>query len=175
MAALAPKSEQPVLPVAEILDRLRELYDAKNETELARILEVPQSTLSSWKQRGSIPFEVLLARSAQLGVSLDWLIFGRGESDRKVGQIDREVLALAVEISLPDGVVDQEFLPFIVDNIHHYYVVLANVAEALRTAGMVDETTAWQKVTETARRFREIISVEYYENKLQRPENLPRP
>lgn len=62
--------------VDEILARLRFCLGAKNDTELAEILEIPYKTLDGWKTRGAIP-ESRIQNIVNLGnISRDWLLNG---------------------------------------------------------------------------------------------------
>ena len=62
--------------VDEILARLRFCLGAKNDTELAEILEIPYKTLYGWKTRCAIP-ESRIQNIVNLGnINRDWLLNG---------------------------------------------------------------------------------------------------
>lgn len=60
----------------EILTRMRKVYDFNSNRELAEYLAVKETTVSNWKARKSIPFEILLRVSSENNISLDWLVYG---------------------------------------------------------------------------------------------------
>jgi hypothetical protein len=134
------------VPVDEILGRLRRLYKADSEVELAKILQVPQSTLSSWKQRGSIPFNLLLAQAAIQSVTLDWLIFGEGAENRPFrGALDKDVLAICVKkvLARPDVRNDA------VETIDRYYPLLYALVDSLLKSGALQRADALRVAEDT--------------------------
>lgn len=67
------------LDSAAIVVRMRQAVGAKNDGELSAALGLNgASTPSNWRQRNSPPFAFCANIAAALGVSLDWLVFGRG-------------------------------------------------------------------------------------------------
>lgn len=82
-----------------VIDRMKEACGAATDHDLASFLGVPRATVASWKRRGSIPQDYVLAFAAKCGVSLDWII--RGEGNAKKGfvlpDIDHAILAVAIE------------------------------------------------------------------------------
>ncbi|WP_199098977.1 helix-turn-helix domain-containing protein [Dyella sp. ASV21] len=70
--------ESRLINASEIIQRMREVFGAKNDTALAAELNVTTSTPSNWRQRNSAPIAVCATIAATHGVSLDWLVFGEG-------------------------------------------------------------------------------------------------
>jgi transcriptional regulator with XRE-family HTH domain len=70
-------SQQRAARLREALRRrgVKKLY------ALALDLEVDQSTISRWTKDGGMSLDHAAALCSLLGVSLDWLIFGRGGMD----------------------------------------------------------------------------------------------
>lgn len=64
--------------VTAVLDRLKEHFGVTKDAELARELGTSPQTLSSWRQRNSIPYAMCVDLSMEQGVSLDWLLYGEG-------------------------------------------------------------------------------------------------
>lgn len=64
------------LQIDEVLHRLRLATQSENDAQLARALDIPQTTVSSWKKRGVIPYEACVRVAGERGISLDVLIFG---------------------------------------------------------------------------------------------------
>lgn len=64
------------LEIDEILIRLKEALKIGSDAELSRFLEVSKSTLSNWKKRGSIDYDLLFSKCEHL--SKDWLLTGQG-------------------------------------------------------------------------------------------------
>lgn len=65
-----------LLPVPEILERMRLLMECENDAQLARALEIPQTTISSWKRKDIVPYEACVKIAEIKGVSTDIMFFG---------------------------------------------------------------------------------------------------
>ncbi|HDD8964478.1 TPA: helix-turn-helix domain-containing protein [Escherichia coli] len=63
--------------VNAVLSRLMSLFQAENDSELARALNVNRQTLASWRKRDSVPYAICIKIAEEKGVSLDWLLTGR--------------------------------------------------------------------------------------------------
>lgn len=70
---------EPLMDVNDIIQRMRQVYGAKNDSALANELNLAVSAPSNWRQRNSPPFGICAEIAAKKGVSLDWLIFGIGD------------------------------------------------------------------------------------------------
>ncbi len=44
--------------VGHVLKRFKEVFSAKTDSDLARAMEIPKSTVSNWRQRNSVPYSV---------------------------------------------------------------------------------------------------------------------
>ncbi|EPU0028057.1 helix-turn-helix domain-containing protein [Escherichia coli] len=63
--------------VNAVLSRLMSLFQAENDSELARALNVNRQTLASWRKRDSVPYAICINIAEEKRVSLDWLLTGR--------------------------------------------------------------------------------------------------
>lgn len=70
---------------SDVVDRLRGIYGVTSDTELGRHLRTGTSTVSNWRQRNSVPFTQCVTAALERGVSLDWLVLGRGPRMYVVG------------------------------------------------------------------------------------------
>ena len=61
------------------IDRAKAATACNSDSELARWLGVATSVIPGYKKRGYLPLEQSVKISEQTGVSLDWLILGKGE------------------------------------------------------------------------------------------------
>lgn len=68
----------PNVTAEDIVARMREVIGAKNDAALAQALGLGVNAPSNWRQRNSPPYSFCAALAQATGVSLDWLIFGRG-------------------------------------------------------------------------------------------------
>jgi hypothetical protein len=68
-----------LMDVEDIIQRMRQVYGAKNDSALAAELNLAVSAASNWRNRNSPPIAICVDIAAKKGVSLDWLIFGIGE------------------------------------------------------------------------------------------------
>ncbi len=64
-----------------ILNNIKAHYKFNTETEFAKFLGIPKSTLSSWRTRNSFDYELLYSKCDQ--IDGNWLITGSGKMLRK--------------------------------------------------------------------------------------------
>lgn len=64
-----------------VINRLKTVFSVKTDTALAKSLGVPKTTLSSWKQRNSVPYLICVQVAERRGINLDWLLTGKDSSD----------------------------------------------------------------------------------------------
>ncbi|TAN40765.1 MAG: hypothetical protein EPN22_16840 [Nitrospirae bacterium] len=67
--------------IAEILDTIKELKGLKTDMALAEMLNIERGTVSNWKQRGTIPFDLIVSFCEQEGLSLDKLLLGKTKEE----------------------------------------------------------------------------------------------
>lgn len=63
----------------DIIQRMRQVYAVKHDTELALALGLSKAAPSNWRQRNSPPYDLCVDIAKKVGISLDWLIFGVGD------------------------------------------------------------------------------------------------
>lgn len=61
-----------------VIARLKTVFSVTSDSSLCEQLGVSPQTLSSWKSRNKIPYANCVEISKARGVSLDWLLTGRG-------------------------------------------------------------------------------------------------
>lgn len=76
----------------DVLRRVAELSGARNDSALARALGVSRQTLSSWRQRGNVPFEAAARFALEHDAPLDYLLLGRGSSWTLTGAVIPQLL-----------------------------------------------------------------------------------
>ena len=101
---------------SDILDRLKQTLNITTDVELANTLGIKKTTLSNWKARNSIDYNLVF--SICEFINIDWLVFGRGENTlsdyNKVetvsnSQLLERVIAQAEEIGkLKTQIIDLE-------------------------------------------------------------------
>lgn len=80
--SIASQENNSEKPNAEFVDRLVSVVNAKNRSDLARILKVEKTSVFGWDQ-GSFPrWEILNRVRQEFGINLDWLIYGEGPKFR---------------------------------------------------------------------------------------------
>jgi hypothetical protein len=62
-----------------VLSRMKKVFGAERDADLARALKISPQTLSSWRQRAAIPYALCVECAKTQGASLDWLLYGEGE------------------------------------------------------------------------------------------------
>lgn len=61
-----------------ILDRIKEVTGVSTDAGLHRELETSSSAIPTWRKRGTVPYATFVAFARKQGLSLDWLLDGRG-------------------------------------------------------------------------------------------------
>ncbi len=89
-------SREKLQNVKEVIDRLKMALKVKTDTELAKHLGVNQSTISVWKTRKSINWDLIITKCKD--INIDWLLTGEGEMFRKKQDTVEFVPAVAVPI-----------------------------------------------------------------------------
>ncbi len=64
---------------AYVIEKMKWAGRLKNDSAVARVLEVTPQALSNYKKRGEMPSDLVLAFSERFGITLDWLLTGSGE------------------------------------------------------------------------------------------------
>lgn len=87
-----------------LVERLKAYFQVDTDYALAEKLGVKANTISTWKNRDTIDYPLILAKCDN--VNLNWLLSGEGEMLRydllKVGEIDQDLLTVRKE-ELPPG------------------------------------------------------------------------
>lgn len=65
--------------VKEILGRIYYYNGFEKDLDFCEKYNVNNNTLSGWKKRGNIPQDIIMQISKEEGLSLDWLLLGKGE------------------------------------------------------------------------------------------------
>ena len=69
------------------IDRAKIAIGAKSDSDLARWLGFATSVISGYRRRGTVPLEQCIKVAEQTGVSLDWLILGKGNQQAQPSSI----------------------------------------------------------------------------------------
>ena len=72
-------SIEKALDVGLIIERVKKCLNVKTNIELSTRLNIKQNTISAWKKRGNIDFPKIITICETTGVSMDWLLYGKGE------------------------------------------------------------------------------------------------
>jgi hypothetical protein len=70
--------EEKKVLVQSIVDRMKEVVGVKKDVELAEAIGASRSQPAVWKIRERVPLAECVAMAKKHGVSLDWLVLGRG-------------------------------------------------------------------------------------------------
>lgn len=63
-----------------ILERLKTVFQVDSDVALAQILGVKQPTISSWRKRNTIDYELIFTKCNN--INYDWLLTGEGKMKR---------------------------------------------------------------------------------------------
>lgn len=64
---------------SEVIERMRWVGKHKNNSAVARVLGITPQALSNYKKKDKMPVSIVLKYAKLYGLSLDWLITGKGE------------------------------------------------------------------------------------------------
>lgn len=67
----------------EVIDRMKWAGRLKNDSAVARALDITPQALSNYKKRGEMPSNLIIEFSEKFGISIDWLVTGAGEVYRR--------------------------------------------------------------------------------------------
>lgn len=62
-----------------VLSRIADAFQAEDINVLGLMIGVPPKTVATWKYRGTVPYEQVEKIARNRGISLDWLMLGRGK------------------------------------------------------------------------------------------------
>lgn len=80
--------------VKSIIARAKIALGVNTDTELARRLNLSQSTVSTWKMRGNLDLVAIIAECDE-SISIDWLVYGKGEMDAgEGGDITQRIITM---------------------------------------------------------------------------------
>lgn len=63
--------------ISEIIERLKTFFCVQQNNDLAVLLGINQSTISTWKSRNTIDWDLIIAKCEK--INLNWLVTGKGE------------------------------------------------------------------------------------------------
>ncbi|TVR29679.1 MAG: hypothetical protein EA390_09385 [Balneolaceae bacterium] len=63
--------------VTSILARLKDELNLQKDVDLAEFLGVAQNTISAWKKRDSVNYELIFDKVIPYNIDLNWLIYGK--------------------------------------------------------------------------------------------------
>lgn len=75
-----------------ILERVKEYFGVQSDSQLATLLGVKKSTLSNWKARNSIDYELLFTKCDR--ADLGWIIMGRNDNLIKLANRVSDIIRL---------------------------------------------------------------------------------
>lgn len=68
---------------SQIINKLKEYLNFKTDTEFAKFLGIKQNTVSSWRSRDTIDYELIISKCDT--ISAEWLLTGKGDMLKKEG------------------------------------------------------------------------------------------
>ena len=87
MRSCAQDAEPPLPHSADaVVERMRDVMGVANDAQLGRALGLRESAPGNWRARNSVPYRQCVEIAADRGVSLDWLLLGRGARGYGIGE-----------------------------------------------------------------------------------------
>ena len=62
----------------EIIDRMKQLMNIKNDSDVAELLNINQSTFAERKRRNSVPYEEIIKFCDKQHIAIDYILLGKG-------------------------------------------------------------------------------------------------
>ncbi|MDD2821333.1 MAG: helix-turn-helix domain-containing protein [Flavobacterium sp.] len=99
--------------------RLRMSLNAKSNVELAKILDVPYSTLNTWLTRNSLPVETIIGKSVCDNISVDWLLAKEDHELFRFSEFPTLIAAIEIATTTEEGMLRFNVLleTFIIEEI----------------------------------------------------------
>ncbi len=66
------------IPYNDVIERMKDAGKLRNDSAVARELNVTPQALSNYKKRGEMPTDLVVRFATMHGLSIDWLITGQG-------------------------------------------------------------------------------------------------
>ncbi|MCC6501656.1 MAG: helix-turn-helix domain-containing protein [Deltaproteobacteria bacterium] len=67
----------------DVIDRMKWAGRLKNDSAVARALDITPQALSNYKKRGEMPSNLIIEFSERFGISIDWMVTGSGDVYRR--------------------------------------------------------------------------------------------
>lgn len=122
-----------------VIERIKAVLGLRFDTEVAASLKMDRRTLAGYKSRGTLPYEALVEMAAEKGLSLEWLVFGRGPQETETLAI-AEPAAHYAETQIAKivrGIMAAEGFEF--DKEKTDYLIRYVYDETMKSGGEVDE------------------------------------
>nr|WP_300306950.1 S24 family peptidase [Halomonas sp.] len=71
----------------EVITRLKMATNTKSDSELSAFFGWSKTAMTNKRQRGSVPYDEAVQVSVTQGISLDWLILGKGDAPEGLKQV----------------------------------------------------------------------------------------
>ena len=83
------------MQIFNIIERLKNVFQVDSDVDLAKVLGVKQPTISSWRKRNTIDYELIFTKCNN--INFDWLLTGEGKMKRSEEENDAAPCALCAE------------------------------------------------------------------------------
>lgn len=95
------KIEDEQLTASAVVERMKEALGVVTDTQLAEALRTSKQNISKWKSRQSVPYAEAVFVSLSRGVSLDYLLLGKGgralsKIRRRSANVDEQIVRAAL-------------------------------------------------------------------------------
>lgn len=85
-----------------VVQRIMDAYGYKMQKELGDRFDLSSGTISAWIRRGFFPADIVVACALETGVSLEWLVTGRGDgTDRMIDTATQQLPSATNLVTIP--------------------------------------------------------------------------
>lgn len=78
--------------VKKILDKLKAVKGFESDRDLCAYLDVKPATLSNWKSRGNMDYELIFTKCVQDSIDLNWLILDSSTDSKNQNESEHKYL-----------------------------------------------------------------------------------
>lgn len=128
-----------IINKAEILKRIKKIFEGLTQTEIAKICGISQPAVNKYFKKGIIPSYIIMLRIATYArVSLDWLLTGEEPKEPWAAAVrEEEDLYKAPPISISTNAHWKEPLPQQISDKGRIFIPMVSESVAAREHGSV--------------------------------------
>lgn len=132
------------LNYSELVERMRKAANLKNDSEVARALDITPQAMSNFKKKGDIPSDLVIRFARKFKLSVDRLLTGEGKpgEDNLFVNEGQDIYSVSSDADL------DEILKWLKDNPHDKQLILKLIRGRKYTKEALEDLNVKSKLTE---------------------------